>query len=1435
MMVDILSQRTTMAVLQVEDGLPVRENHVYVIRPGHVLTIRDGWLHLGAQLGSARAANRPVDDFFKSLAAEQRERAIAIIMSGMGSNGAAGAQAIKAVGGLCIAQEPESAKFPSMPRHLIDAGNADYILSPRDMPDVLLSYAGHPYARGERQVDADVPLRRDQGNLRDILTVLRNRTRHDFGGYRKPTLLRRVQRRMGLARLTEMDDYVRLLRQTPGEVTALADDLLIHVTGFFRDPEAWEALRKRVIVPLIASREPDAQLRCWVTACSTGDEAYTLAILLVEEAERVGKPLDIKVFATDMADRTLTQARAGVYPGGIEADVSPERLERFFQKEDAVYRVQQELRERVVFAPQNVVQDPPFSRLDIATCRNLLIYLEPELQQRVLALLHFGLREGGALFLGSSETIAGADGVFEPIDSKARIFRRIGATRHGLVDFPLPHALRGVRRGGASPDAASESSERRPGPRPTFAQVTRRALLEHHLPAAVLVDRDFRILYFQGDTRVFLGQPTGEPTRDLMALASEGVRTAVRVALRRAAEQNTAATVLDGWIETEPGRRTRLAITASPATDSGFADHFVVSFAIHEDAPADPHEDVTRAANAIGQNGGDSTEELRRLRDELQSTVEELQTTNEEMKAAAEEASSVNEELQSTNEELETSKEEMQSLNEELNTVNAQLRAKMEEHQSTSNDLASLLSSTDIAVLFLDPQLRIRRFTPPMRELFDFIASDLGRLLSDFARKFTDPELESDARAVLEKLVPIEREIAAASGRWFLRRITPYRTADNHIDGVVVAFLDITSRVRTAARLAETARLLDLTHDGIIIRDLDNRILHWNRGASQLYGYSADEAIGQDLQQLLQTQLEPEPAKLVKRLLKQDHMTGEVIQTTRDGRRLTLLCRWALDRDARGRPSSILTTTTDISDRKRAEQALRDSDERFRLLVEGAHDFAMLMFDPTGRITAWNVGAQRLFGYSDVEAIGQEAAIIFTPEDRAAGAMAAEFSQAAREGQASDERWHVRKDGSRFWGSGVLHHLGGKEAGVPTRGFVKVLRDETTRKQAEDALGEAKRTAEAANAMKDEFLATLSHELRTPLSAILLWAEIGKRNTGNPAQVSESLTAIKTSGEAQKALIEDLLDTSRITSGKVRLDLQDVEAAALVQDAIETVTPASDTKGILVAADLDAKAGVVSADPDRFRQVVWNLLTNAVKFTPSGGRIDVTLRRVEGNVEITVADNGQGISAEFLPDIFTSFSQADGSSTRRHGGLGLGLAICRQLIELHGGTLRAESPGLERGATFVVQLPLAMRHGKAVRRRPKAVKPKKAPAKDTDDLKNVKILLVEDDVETRKAVAILLRLAGADVIAVESAAAAVDLFKQLRPDAIVSDIGMPGEDGNSLIRRLRTMEIAEGFDRTPALALSAFARTADVDDALTAGFDRHIEYSLNSSSRRFTE
>jgi two-component system, chemotaxis family, CheB/CheR fusion protein len=1279
---EILSKKTTMPVLHVDDGLELQPNHVYCIRPGRTLLLQDGRFRLGEPLVKPMR-NRPIDDFFKSLAEEQRERGIAIILSGMGSNGSAGAQAIKAVGGLCVAQDPETAAFPSMPRHLVDAGYADFILKPADMPEMLIGYAEHPYAREEGNDLVARALRREQQYIREILAVMRTRTRHDFSGYKKPTLLRRIQRRMGLARLTHLSDYVRLLRQTPGEVVALTDDLLIHVTGFFRDPEAWESLRELVIAPLIAGRDAGSTIRAWVTACASGEEAYTLAMLLIEESDRLGKPLDIKIFATDTADRTLQNARHGVYPGGIEAEIMPERLERFFQREDAVYRVRQELRERVIFAPQNVLRDPPFSRLDIVTCRNLLIYLEPELQQRVLSLLHFGLREGGALFLGTSETAAGNDGLFETIEKKARIFRRVGPTRHGGVEFPIPQI--------AAARAEVKLGETRPvPPRPTLAQLTHRALLDHHTPAAVTIDREFRILYYHGNTAPYFAQPPGEPTRELLTVVRDTLRGGVRTALHRAIGHN-AATQETGWIEDPDGKREQVAIRVSAIHPKSDLDCFIVSFQRFEAWAAEPVE--------LPGRGQENADDLRRVRDELQSTVEELQTSNEELKAAHEEVVSTNEEIQSTNEELETSREEMQSLNEELSTVNSQLQAKVEEYQAVSSDLASLLTSTDLAVLFLDTRFRIRRFTPQVSDLIDVISSDIGRPLSDLAQKFDDPDLLRDAAQVLERLVPSEHEVSVAGGRWFLRRITPYRTAENRIDGIVIAFVETTAR-------------------------------------------------------------------------------------------------------------------------RRAEQALRRSEEQFRRAIEEA-PIPVLLLAEDGEVLQLSSAWTRLTGHVIREVPTLEAWLHFVDAESVPTLRAGLQAVFSRPDARIDADLAIRTpNGLRHW------TLSASSPGVLPDGrrmCVGMAVDITDRKRAELELLASKEAVEAASAMKDQFLANISHELRTPLSVILMWSKLLAGDEMAEADRKDAVDAIARSADAQRRLIEDLLDTTRIASGKLRVMLKPVPLAQVVSAAADAIRPLAQVRNQKLTVAVADGPGHVLGDSVRLEQVVWILLHNAVKFSPSGGEIRLTLERQSDLLVLTVQDDGPGIAADFLPRLFQPFVQAgDDKGSRARSGLGLGLSIAKSLVQMHGGTIQAVSSGSDHGgATFVVRIPVH------------TVSQDRSTTNGKDNgrvLEGVVTFLIEDNDDARRAIRRALERAGARVVAFESAEEALVAFREAAPSLVVSDIGLPGASGLELIEQIRAIEKQENLASVRALALTARVTGTDQAAARASGFDAFVAKPVEPES-----
>ncbi|HWF99846.1 MAG TPA: chemotaxis protein CheB, partial [Steroidobacteraceae bacterium] len=657
LMAEILSRCTPMPVRQIEEGMRVEPDRVYVIRPGHTVTLAGGTLHLGEPV-EKRGHRRPVDDFFRSLAREQRERAIAVVLSGTGTNGSAGAQAIKAAGGLCIAQDPNTAEFPQMPQSLIHTGYADQVLKVEDIPAVLLQYTQHSALELSAAGGAGTAqeLERHRQQLSEVIAIVRARTGHDFGSYKPPTVLRRIQRRMGLAGIKRLEDYGARLRQNSEEAAALANDLMINVTGFFRDPAAWEALRDSVVQPLVKQYEPGSgPLRAWVAACASGEEPYTLAMLIAEEAERAGKTVEVKIFATDTADKSLGFARAGVYPGGIEGNVAPERLEKFFEKGEHTYRIKKALREQVVFAPQNLLNDPPFSRVDIVTCRNLLIYLEPEAQRRVLTLLHFALREGGYLFLGNAETLGYADTLFEVVSKRWRIYRRTGAA-HRFAELPALAArmpnVRSAARAAAGPIV-----------RPSATTLIQAALLEE-LPPTAVIDANERIVYFQGDTAPFLQQPSGEATQNLLELVRVPLRSAARSALRQAMAEKRPVTV-----EAESGEDdSHVAITAAPLKHCQAAQHFRVSFRRMEQASEPAASEHSAPANAVrGMESlrGDPLleEELRQARAELQASVEAFEASTEELKASNEEVTSVNEELQSANEELETGKEELQALN----------------------------------------------------------------------------------------------------------------------------------------------------------------------------------------------------------------------------------------------------------------------------------------------------------------------------------------------------------------------------------------------------------------------------------------------------------------------------------------------------------------------------------------------------------------------------------------------------------------------------------------------------------------------------------------------------------------------------------------------------------------------------------------------------
>jgi PAS domain S-box-containing protein len=813
LMVDLLDRCTPMKVVQVEDRMPVEPNQVYMIPPNKYLAIQEGVLQLTDPI-MRRGMRMPIDFFFRSLAEDQQERAICIVLSGTGTDGTLGLQAIKGHGGMTMVQTPESAHYDGMPRSAIGTGLVDYVLNVEEMPDALIKYVRHSYINHGIQRQ-NLP-ESSADDLQAVLGLLRARTRYDFRGYKKGTLMRRIERRMGLNHIDELSNYVPLLRQHPGEVRQLFKDLLIGVTGFFREPEAFQVMETQVVPRLVQNRGTDSSLRVWVPGCATGEEPYSIAMLLIEQMQAAQKGGSIHIFASDIDEDALENARTGIYPESIGGDVSPERLRRFFTKEGETYQINKQVRECVVFAIQNLISDPPFSKLDLISCRNLLIYLESDVQQKLISLFHFALKEGGYLFLGNSETIGPHEDLFKPVSKKWRIYQRIGPTRREKVDFPIVY-----QENSRLPSGTLQATQLRP---PSLGDLVQQLLLKDYAPASVLVNQRYEILYFFGPTHHYLSLPDGEATLNVTNMTKQELRPKVRAAIYKAMRED-ARVILTGTPVPWRGEDHIVRVSATPIHAPKLLEGLTL-ITFEEEAgplltPGRLDERTDPEASLVQQ----LETELKTTKEELQSTIEELETSNEELKTSNEEVMSMNEELQSTNEELETSKEELQSLNEELSTVNNELQDKIGELEATNNDLANLFTTTDIATLFLDNSFRIKRFTPASSRLFNLIPTDIGRLFSDIAHSFDAAELMHDAQEVLRSLTPVEKEVNTPDGNWYIRRIKPYRGQDDKIGGVVMTFTEVTEikRVETELRtLNETLEQRVAQHTGHVklLRDV---------------------------------------------------------------------------------------------------------------------------------------------------------------------------------------------------------------------------------------------------------------------------------------------------------------------------------------------------------------------------------------------------------------------------------------------------------------------------------------------------------------------------------------------------------------------------------------------------------------------------------------
>ena len=839
---ELVQKGTRMAVHKIRDGMKVEPNNVYVIPPNKDLRILNGILQL-LKITRPRGVNLPIDSFFRSLARDQGSNAICIILSGTGTDGTLGLKAIKGEVGMVMVQDEESAKYDGMPRSAISTGLTDYVLPPKLMPEQLIKYTRHASQSSTPLTSSSI---KDKGPnaLQKIYIILRSQTDHDFSLYKKNTICRRIERRMNVHQIDDINEYVRYLQDSEREVGILFKELLIGVTNFFRDAEIFDKLGDNILHKLLEGKPDGYTIRVWVAGCSSGEEAYSLGIILQEYMLRLNRHFNVQIFATDIDEDAINVARAGVYPESIEADVSPERLKHYFTREEGgQYRIRNSVREMLVFAPQNIIKDPPFTKLDILSCRNLLIYLGPELQKKLLPVFHYSLKLDGILFLGSSESIgqSGAE-LFSTLDMKGKIYRRKLSSEklRSVLDFPATPVAYEM-------EALNVPESIRKVEEISALQLVETILQQSNTPPCAIIDDANNVVYIHGRTGRFLEPPEGRISVNLLEMARADLKSVLAAAIRRVAVHKQEINHRGLELENNGGTL-YLDITVKPILEQSII-HGLMMVIFEETTKPSKQSKQTPKPERKPQKVKTSEEiarELQYTRENLQTTIEELETSNEELKSTNEELQSTNEELQSTNEEMETSKEELQSLNEESATVNAELRSRIDELSIANDDMKNLLDSTDIATLFLDTDLCIRRFTPKLAEIIPLAGTDSGRPIKHFTTILIDANLADIGGKVLQDLVIRETELTSQDGRFFSMKVRPYRTVNNIIDGVVVTFEDITEHKRIAQVIDDSVHryrmLIDLARDSIVMVDaLTGQIMESNQAAQESLGYTREE------------------------------------------------------------------------------------------------------------------------------------------------------------------------------------------------------------------------------------------------------------------------------------------------------------------------------------------------------------------------------------------------------------------------------------------------------------------------------------------------------------------------------------------------------------------------------------------------------------------
>ncbi|MGQ0764865.1 MAG: chemotaxis protein CheB [Gemmatimonadota bacterium] len=1464
----LLARATAMPVAEAADGMPLAPDHVLVIPPNAILQIADGALKVGPR-PAGRRPNRSVDIFFESLAQELQERVIGVVLSGSATDGTAGLEAIKAAHGITFAQDA-TAGYDSMPRSAVGAGVVDFVMSPENIASELTRLAKHPYlARPSEPVDGPVPARQpnpgkderevaiahqhdasplpsggdgsryadgkrarseagqspvrkaDEG-FRKVLLQLRNHSGVDFSLYKSNTIQRRIARRMALSRYTSLDSYARFLKTNAQERDTLFSDVLISVTSFFRNPEAFDALQRHVF-PRLGHKKRDGPIRVWVLGCSTGQEAYSIAMAFEEYSSTIAETHRLQIFATDLNEALLDKARAGLYARSLADEIQPERLRRFFIEEDAGYRVIKSMRESVVFARQNLLTDPPFSRLDLVCCRNLLIYLGAEVQKKALASFHYALKPGGFLFLGASESVGPFTNLFEQVDKKFKIFSRKPGTADRRPLSPIPARLpTGPRlpaiatRGGS--DLLTDLSGQREADR---------LMVSEFAPPGVIVDADLQVQQFRGDTSAFLDVPRGKPSFDLLKMVRSPLLPPLRAAVTKAKKEKRPAR-RDHVRMGSAGSDGKVNLQVIPLMNAR-EPLFLVLFerqAVTDTSTASRGRDGNAGAGARHAEKGvqgtarsvvaglrkrlaDTERELVESRDYLASVQDQHSAASEELQAATEESQSANEELQSINEELETSKEELESANEELTTVNEEMLSRNEDLDRLNADLRNVLAGISTAVLVLGRDLTIRRFTSQAERVFNLLASDVGRSFVGHRHNLVRPvvgggstrplDVDSLIREVMESAITQEVEVQTAGGMWFTMRVRSFLTLDNRIDGVILVMTDIDASKRREREAVAAHRyveaVLRTARDPMIVLTSDMRLQSANQAFYSLFGLSQSESEGKSIFTLNDGAWDNPPLRALLEGVLPHHDVFNDFEVTQVfqhlGLRTLLLNGRRIDSDDAS-SQLVLLAMEDVTDRKRAESAASEASQRLGFIADSMPQ-KIFTATPDGRVDYFNQQWTEYTGLS-FETIRDRGWTQFIhPDDvdrhvrlwKKALESGEPFRVEHRVRRADDQyRWHLSEAVSRRDGdSGIVMWAGS------TTDIHEVKESERR---------------------MDEFLGMLAHELRNPLAPIHNAVQVLRLIGGEDGRFAQPLEMMDRHVRQVVRLIDDLLDVSRISRGKISLQRKRTELSSVVHYAIETVRPLYDAMAHELAVTMPPDPLYLNADPTRLAQIIGNLLNNAAKFTESGGRVEVSVEQQGEEALIRVSDTGIGLAHGHERRIFEMFSQVDTSLQRSAGGLGIGLALVRTLVELHDGTVEAHSEGIGHGSEFLVRLPLFTEP---------EPEPVATPAATRVARARCRILVVDDNRDSADSLSMMLELRGYETRIAYDGLSAVDAAADFGPDVVLLDIGLPKLNGFEVARRIRKQE-REG----PLLlvALTGWGQESDRQRSHDAGFDAHM-------------